>query len=119
MKRTGVQKQFFELFAEVSPKTWEECFNKLYEFVVKSSVAEIDAAIATVTKKEVACKNLATRRVLNSIQLQLLRQRMDALMPVLNSQQRALAVEASGSQKETDAPPASARRARKKQGRRK
>lgn len=113
------QKDFFELFVKVEAKTWEECFDKLYEFVVKSRVAEIDACIQAVTEKETACKNRATRRVLNSIQLQLLRQRMDALMPVLNSQQRALAAEVLERPKETAARPVCARPARKNQGRRK
>lgn len=113
------QKDFFEVFVKVEAKSWEECFDKLYEFVVKSRVAEIDACISMVTEIENKCTNDMAGKAINSIQLGLLRRRLNTALPILNARERALVEEALEAHKETDPRPAPARRARKKQGRRK
>lgn len=103
------QKEFFETFSKASPKNWEECFEALYAHVVKERVAAIDSCISAVTTEENKCENRVALKAINRIQIQLLRQRLAAAMPVLKPRERALAAEAL---EETVARPV--RRARKK-----
>ena len=56
-------------------------------------VKAVDACITVVTDEERQCKSLRVRKMLNRIQLRLLRRRLVVAMPILNPKQRATAVQ--------------------------